>query len=69
MQSNNVVKPLDVVRAFVKHVVKPKTTPPKPIRRSDKTVRKSAANKNDLGKDVDHPIQLVDEEVTEDTGS
>ena len=59
------LKTLDVVRAIVEPIVKVKA----PVRSSGRTVWKSPAIKNGLGKDMDNPIEVVDEEVAEATGS
>jgi hypothetical protein len=59
------VKTLDVVRAIVEPIVKVKA----PVRRSGRTFWKSPAIKNGPGKDMDNPIEVVDEEVAEATGS
>jgi len=58
------VKTLDVVRAIVEPIVKVKQ-----VRRSGRTIWKGHAIKNGPGKDMDNPIEVVDQEVAEATGS
>jgi hypothetical protein len=58
------VKTLDVVRAIVEPIVKVKQ-----VRRSSRTIWKGPKNKDGPGKDMENPIELVDEEVAEATGS
>ena len=57
------VKTIDVVRSIVEPIVKVKH-----VRRSGRTIWKGHAIKNGLGKDMDNPIEVVDEEVAEATG-
>jgi hypothetical protein len=58
------VKTLDVVRAIVEPIVKVKQ-----VRRSSRTIWKGPKIKDGPGKDMENPIELVDEEVAEATGS
>jgi hypothetical protein len=58
------VKTLDVVRAIVEPIVKVKQ-----VRRSGRTIWKGPKIKDGPGKDMENPIELVDEEVAEATGS
>jgi hypothetical protein len=59
------VQTLDVVRAIVEPIVKVNA----PVRRSSRTFWKTPAIKNGLGKDMDNPIEVVDEEVSKASGS
>ncbi|RHN82556.1 putative transcription factor interactor and regulator CCHC(Zn) family [Medicago truncatula] len=59
------VRTLDVVRAIVEPIVKVKA----PIRKSRRIVWKGPAIKNGPGKDLENPIEVVDEEVEEAGGS
>jgi hypothetical protein len=57
------VKILDVVRAIVEPIMKVKQ-----VGRSGRTIWKGPKIKYGPGKDMDNPIELVDEEVAEATG-